>query len=183
MLEPKQLVKSYSRPYLVSRQWHFARVSTQKVETYCWCLQNSGGWGSTMGSLWKLSILQDYPSMLDKPWREAAALRLNVRTRKENEGRRIETIKEISVSPMWQPDHEPAKKELFQKNTVTSWRSHPSQGKPSYIFQRGWQMSGVVLNAVMSQAAAQCKTLHWTSTPTRQLGTCQRQICSWLSSQ
>ena len=90
-----------------------------------------------MGSLWKLSILQDYPSMLDKPWREAAALRLSVRTCKEKEGRRIETIKEISVSSMWQPDHEPAKKELFQKNTGTSWRSHPSQGKPSYISNRG----------------------------------------------
>ena len=44
--------------------------------------------------------------MLDKPWKEAAALRLSVRTRKEKEGRRIETIKEISVSPMWQPEYE-----------------------------------------------------------------------------
>ena len=60
----------------------------------------SGGWGPTMGTLRKHNILQEYPSMLDKPWRKAAALRLSVRTRKENHGRRIETIKEISVSPM-----------------------------------------------------------------------------------
>ena len=59
-----------------------------------------------MGSLRMKNILQDYPSMLDKPWKEAAALRLSVRTRKEKEGRRIETIKEISVSPMWQPEYE-----------------------------------------------------------------------------
>ena len=63
----------------------------------------SGGWGTTMASLRKLYILEDHPSMLDKPWKEAAALRLSVRTRKEKAGRHIETIKEISVSPMWQP--------------------------------------------------------------------------------
>ena len=44
--------------------------------------------------------------MLYKPWRKAAALRLSVRTRKENHGQRIETIKEISVSPMWLPEYE-----------------------------------------------------------------------------
>ena len=43
--------------------------------------------------------------MLDKPWREAAALRLSVRTRKEKDGRRTETIKEVLIQPMWQPEY------------------------------------------------------------------------------
>ena len=66
----------------------------------------SGGWGPTMGTLRKHNILQEYPSMLDKLWRKAAALRLSMRTRKENHGQRIKTIKEISVSPMWLPEYE-----------------------------------------------------------------------------
>ena len=134
MWEPKGRVKAY-----------FTTLPCKSAVTLCESINSdggdvllmpptSGGWGTTMGSLRTHNILQDYPSMLDKPWREAAALRLSVRTRKENHRWRIETIKEISVSPMWQPEYElhTSQEGITPKNTGTSWRLHPSRGKPSY---------------------------------------------------
>ena len=74
MWEPKGRVKAY-----------FTTLPCKSAVTLCESINSdggdvllmpptSGGWGTTMGSLRTHNILQDYPSMLDKPWRKAAAL-------------------------------------------------------------------------------------------------------------
>ena len=42
--------------------------------------------------------------MLEQPWRKAEALRLGIVTRKEKDGRRLKEIKEIQITPIFQPE-------------------------------------------------------------------------------
>ena len=58
-------------------------------------------------------IIQDYPSMLEQPWRKAEALRLGIVTRKEKDGRRLKEIKEIQITPIFQPEFQ-----HYNKKTV-----------------------------------------------------------------
>ena len=82
-----------------------------------------GGWGTTMGYPRERKILQEHPSMLDKPWKEAAALKLSVVTRKEKEGQSIKIFKKKSQFYQCCSQNistTPAEKEGFsQKNTTT----------------------------------------------------------------
>ena len=49
-------------------------------------------------------IIEDYPSMLEQPWRMAVALRLKVVTRRETDGRRDKEITEVTIAPMFGPE-------------------------------------------------------------------------------
>ena len=64
----------------------------------------TGGWVAAMSVIRAEGIIQDYPSMLEQPWREAEALRLGVVTRKEKDGRRLKDITEVTIAPMFGPE-------------------------------------------------------------------------------
>ena len=57
-----------------------------------------------MGVIRSEQIIEDYPSMLEQPWRKALALRLKLVTRRETDGRRDKEITELTIAPMFGPE-------------------------------------------------------------------------------
>ena len=67
-------------------------------------LPSTGGWEAAMSVIRAEGIIEDYPSMLEQPWRETVALRLGVVTRKEKDGRRFKEVTEVTIAPMFGPE-------------------------------------------------------------------------------
>ena len=74
-------------------------------------LPSTGCWEAAMGVIRGEKILEEYPSMLEKPWCKAVALRLKVVTRRETNGRRDKKITEVTIAPMFGPEYRYHKKE------------------------------------------------------------------------
>ena len=101
--QPDHLIRAYHTT--TSSQKAIALVKENSPENDLLLLPSTGGWEAAMSAIRVEQIIEDYPSMLEQPWRKAVGLQLKVMTRRETDGRQDKEITEVAIAPMFGPEY------------------------------------------------------------------------------
>ena len=100
--EPDHLIRAYHT--MTSNPKAIALMEDNSPGNDLLLLPSTGGWEAVMSFIRAEKIIEDYPSMLEQPWRKAVALRLKMVTLREADGRQDKEITYVQVAPMFKPE-------------------------------------------------------------------------------
>ena len=101
--EPGHLIRAYHT--MTSSPKAIALMEDNSPGNDLLLLPSKGGWEAVTSFIKGEKIIEDYPSMLEQPWRKAVALRLKMVTLRETDGRQDKEITYVQMAPMFKPEY------------------------------------------------------------------------------
>ena len=102
--QPDHLIKAYHTRTSCTKAIAFMEKNSPGNDLLL--VPSTGGWQAAMGVIRAEQIIEEYPSMLEHPWRKAVALRLKMVTRTETWGRQDKEVTYVQMAPMFKPEFE-----------------------------------------------------------------------------